>query len=102
MNAADVLALPSRNEGVPNVILEAFASGLSVVASRVGGIPEVLDRDFLGRTFPAGDTEALAAALDQQLASPQDPAAIRRHGERFSWPACAARCQEILLSALHH
>jgi glycosyltransferase involved in cell wall biosynthesis len=41
--AADVLCVPSKQEGVPNVILEAFACGLRTVATRVGGIPEVLD-----------------------------------------------------------
>jgi glycosyltransferase involved in cell wall biosynthesis len=100
MNAADLLALPSENEGVPNVLLEAFASGLPVVASGVGGIPEVLDQPFLGRTSPPGDLPALVAALRQQLATPRDPAAIRRHGERFSWDAAANAYRNILISSL--
>jgi glycosyltransferase involved in cell wall biosynthesis len=100
MNAADLLALPSRNEGVPNVILEAFASGLPVVASRVGGIPEVLDNEVLGRLVPEGDINAFAAALEQQLATPRDTTAIRTHGERFSWRATADAYREILFAAL--
>jgi glycosyltransferase involved in cell wall biosynthesis len=100
MNAADVLALPSRNEGVPNVILEAFASGLPVVASRVGGIPEVLDREVLGRLPPEGDVQAFTAALEQQLAAPRDPSAIRAHAERFSWRAAADSYREILARAI--
>ena len=100
MNAADVLAIPSKNEGVPNVLLEAFASGLPVVASNVGGIPEVLDQEALGCLFPAGDEGALVAALEKQLAAPRDTAAIRRHGERFSWEATAAKYREILLGAM--
>ncbi len=100
MNAADLLALPSNNEGVPNVILEAFASGLPVVASRVGGIPEVLDQDFLGRLVSPGDVAELASALDEQLAAPREAGSIRRHAERFSWEAAASRYREILLSAL--
>jgi teichuronic acid biosynthesis glycosyltransferase TuaC len=99
MNAADVLALPSRNEGVPNVILEAFASGLPVVASRVGGIPEVLDQDFLGQLTREGDVDDLARALEQRLAMPRDVAAIRRHGERFSWKAAADAYRGILKAA---
>jgi glycosyltransferase involved in cell wall biosynthesis len=99
MNAADVLALPSRNEGVPNVILEAFASGLPVVASRVGGIPEVLDSPALGQLWPEGDLAALSAALERQLAAPRDIAAIRRHGERFSWQAAAGAYRTILTAA---
>ena len=100
MNAADVLAIPSRNEGVPNVLLEAFASGLPVVASRVGGIPEVLDHGALGCLFPSGDLEGLVAALERQLAAPRDMAAIRRHGERFSWEVTAGKYREILLGAM--
>jgi glycosyltransferase involved in cell wall biosynthesis len=100
MNAADLLALPSQNEGVPNVILEAFASGLPVVAYRVGGIPEVLDAGYLGRLVPQGDLPALAAALDQQLAMTPDTAAIRRQGERFSWDAAASIYRDLLLAAM--
>ena len=97
MNAADLLAVPSENEGVPNVILEAFASGLPVVASKVGGIPEVLDQDFLGLTAPPGDFLAFVAALREQLAAPRETAAIRRQAERFSWPAAASAYRQILL-----
>jgi len=100
MNAADLLALPSENEGVPNVILEAFASGLPVVASRVGGIPEVLDHGALGLLTPPGDVPALAAALDRRLATPRDAPAIRRHGARFSWEAAASGYRDLLLAAL--
>jgi glycosyltransferase involved in cell wall biosynthesis len=100
MNAADLLAIPSKNEGVPNVLLEAFASGLPVVASRVGGIPEILDQEFLGRMVPPDDLTAFVAALDQQLAAPRDTAAIRRHAERFSWDAAASAYREILMAAM--
>lgn len=100
MNCADLLAVPSENEGVPNVILEAFASGLPVVASRTGGIPEVLDRASLGRLSPPGDLPALVAALEQQLATPRDTTAIRQHGERFSWDAAASSYRDLLLAAL--
>jgi glycosyltransferase involved in cell wall biosynthesis len=100
MNCADLLVLPSRNEGVPNVILEAFASGLPVVASRVGGIPEVMDNDLLGSLFSPGDEGALASTIERRLAAPRDTAAIRRHAERFSWTATAARYREIILAAI--
>jgi glycosyltransferase involved in cell wall biosynthesis len=99
MNAADVLALPSQNEGVPNVILEAFASGLPIVASQVGGIPEVLNQDFLGGAVPTGDIGALAAALDRRLSSPRETARIRDHAGQFSWSAAAAKYRNLLLPA---
>ncbi len=100
MNAADILALPSKNEGVPNVILEAFASGLPVVASKVGGIPEILYNDALGRLVEPGSLISLAAAMDDQLARPRETAAIRRHGETFSWSATAANYRTVLRAAL--
>lgn len=75
--AFDVFALPSRNEGVSIAILEAMASGLPVVATRVGGNPEVVDDGRTGLLVEASDAEALAAAF----ACYRDDAALaRRHG----------------------
>lgn len=66
--AADALVLPSRSEGVPNVLMEACATGIPFVASRVGGIPEVT---HLGRgeLVSAEDPDALAGAMGRVLAS---------------------------------
>ncbi len=66
MAAADLVTLPSYKEGCPNVVLEALAAGRPVVASDVGGIPELMDHSS-GRLVPAMDSGALAAALDQVL-----------------------------------
>jgi glycosyltransferase involved in cell wall biosynthesis len=70
--AATVVALASHSEGVPNVLLEAAASGTPFVASRVGGIPEIA---HLGasRLVPAGDMAALADALTEFLTGPRSP-----------------------------
>src|SRR5262249_36781248 len=76
MSACDVFCLPSYAEGCPNVILEALASGRPVVASRVGGIPELLT-DKNGGMTPAGDAEALADGLAAALARSWDPEARR-------------------------
>jgi glycosyltransferase involved in cell wall biosynthesis len=61
--AADVLVVPSRNEGMGRVIVEAMALGVPVVATAVGGIPDVVTDRECGRLVAPGDVDALAAAL---------------------------------------
>jgi glycosyltransferase involved in cell wall biosynthesis len=89
---ADLLCVPSNNEGVPNVIREAFASGTPVVATKVGGIPEVLDNDSLGRLVSPQDPDAMAKAIAEFADLPVDRAAIRRHAEGFSWDVTVQAC----------
>ena len=67
---ADVLALPSLNEGQPMVILEAMALGVTPLASRVGGIPEMVSDASEGVLVPPADGAALTAALVSLLADP--------------------------------
>jgi len=62
MAAMDVFVLPSLNEGLPMAILEAMALGKAVIASNVGGLPEVIRHRETGLLVPAGDPRALAAA----------------------------------------
>jgi glycosyltransferase involved in cell wall biosynthesis len=62
LDRAQVLALPSRNEGQPMAVLEAMARGLCVIATDVGGLPEMIG-EGCGVTIPPEDTEAIAAAL---------------------------------------
>jgi len=86
--AADVLVLPSEREGWPNVVTEALACGLRVVATRVGGIPEILGDPVpaaLGALVPPRDADALASALRTVLDTRPDRAAVRRFGERYGW-----------------
>jgi glycosyltransferase involved in cell wall biosynthesis len=61
--AMDLFALTSRSEGMPLVVLEAWAAGLPVVASAVGGLPALIDSGRTGLLFPSGDETALADAL---------------------------------------
>ncbi|RYD72804.1 MAG: glycosyltransferase family 4 protein [Verrucomicrobiaceae bacterium] len=100
MQAADVLCLPSDNEGVPNVILEAFTCGLPVVASRVGGIPEVHTSEALGRLAPPRDPAALAEALGEVLRQPPSREAIVDHASQFTWERAADRYHELLEASL--
>jgi teichuronic acid biosynthesis glycosyltransferase TuaC len=91
MGACDVLTLPSHHEGTPNVLLEALACGRRVVATRVGGIPDVVHRPELGALVHVGDVDALAAALEEALFTPYDAAAVAALGARGGWDESAAR-----------
>jgi glycosyltransferase involved in cell wall biosynthesis len=79
MQAGDVMAFASHREGLANVLLEALAAGLPVVATRVGGAPEIIVDAVSGRLVPPRDAPALAAAVEWVL---QDPARARRLAER--------------------
>ncbi len=65
----DLLALPSYTEGMPNVVLEAFAAGVPVVSTAVGGAPEVVEEGVSGFLVPAGDPDALAGRIGDALQS---------------------------------
>ncbi len=94
MSASDLVTLPSYKEGCPNVVIEALASGRPVVATNVGGIPELMDQSC-GKLVPPKDTHALADALDQTLASGWDAAAISARHSR-SWQNVAEDLYRVL------
>ncbi|MGH7268978.1 MAG: glycosyltransferase family 4 protein [Polyangiaceae bacterium] len=102
MGACDVLTLPSWAEGTPNVILEALASGRPVVATRVGGIPDILSDQRSGIVVSARDANALAQALASAIESGRegkwDPAAVRACGP-WSWKESAGALEHVLRRA---
>jgi glycosyltransferase involved in cell wall biosynthesis len=93
MTAADLVTLPSYMEGCPNVVLEALACGRPVVATNVGGIPEILS-DRCGRLVPPRDAAALAAALESVLSAKWDALEIAQYGSR-SWATVADELLDI-------
>jgi glycosyltransferase involved in cell wall biosynthesis len=98
MAACDLLVLPSWNEGTPNVLLEALASGRRVVATRVGGIPDVITSPALGELVAARDDGALCEALARGIDTPYDPAAVAAAAPG-GWDTSAAQLHEVLLAA---
>jgi glycosyltransferase involved in cell wall biosynthesis len=100
MNACDVLCLPSLNEGLPNAALEAMACGLPVVASRVGGVPEIVRDGVNGFLVPPSDPDALADALQRALVMKWDREAIRESVSGFDWDQNARTVLDILNKAL--
>lgn len=100
MAASDLVTLPSYSEGHPNVLVEALACGRPVVATPVGGIPEVVDADC-GLLVPARDPAALAGGLRDALDRPWDETALSRRFSR-GWDAVATdtlrACEEALIA----
>jgi glycosyltransferase involved in cell wall biosynthesis len=100
MSAADLVTLPSYREGCPNVVIEALAAGRPVVATNVGGIPELMD-STCGRLVPPHDADALAEALDQTLSQSWSAAAISSRRSR-SWADVAADVYQVLTDIINH
>jgi starch synthase len=100
-----VFLCPSVYEPFGLINLEAMACGTPVVASRVGGIPEVVVDGETGFLVPPGDPRALAAAVREVLADPERAARLghagrRRVVDKFSWERIAERTLDVYRDAV--
>jgi glycosyltransferase involved in cell wall biosynthesis len=103
MNVFDVFALSSLHEGVPMVLLEAMALGVPIVASQVGGIPEILEDSKEAVLVPAKEPDALARAIgvlagSSQLRAELVRAARARVETQFSIQSSAVKMREMYRS----
>jgi teichuronic acid biosynthesis glycosyltransferase TuaC len=98
MRAADLFCLPSYSEGCPNAVVEALACGRPVVATAVGGVPELV-QEGCGILIPPRDPARLREALDTALSNTWDTAHIAA-AHRRSWEEVARRTFEVCRGAL--
>ncbi|MHB1142289.1 MAG: glycosyltransferase [Sulfuricaulis sp.] len=101
LQACDVLCLPSLMEGMPNVVLEAQACGVPVVASRVGGIPAMVGPQT-GTLVDPQNPNQLAEALEHALRITWDRQAIARTAGLQSWETVASRYLAVIEDAAKH
>jgi len=99
-HAADLLLLPSVHEPFGIVVLEAWAAGLPVVASRVGGVPYFLDDGVTGRLFESGDSAQASACVADLLQDPDRRRALGAAGRElalgeYSWDRVTQRLLEL-------
>jgi glycosyltransferase involved in cell wall biosynthesis len=104
-HAADMLVCPSFQESLPRVILEAMAFGLPVVASSVHGVPELAREGLESYLFPAGDEDALAAAIARVLDDSDGAASLGVSGRRrveanFGLDGVVSRYQDLFEEVL--
>jgi glycosyltransferase involved in cell wall biosynthesis len=95
LQAMDIFVLPSLAEGISNTLLEAMATGLPVVATRVGGNPELIEHGVNGCLVPVSDAQALAEALQGLIESPETrnrmgASGLQKMRQSFDWDSTVA------------
>ncbi len=100
----ELFVLPSRAEGFPNVILEAMAAGLPVVATRVGGTPEIVEDGINGLLVPPQDPHSLAAAILRVMKDPGFAKSLGHSGQQrvrtdFSFDRLVAETEQLYSDA---
>jgi glycosyltransferase involved in cell wall biosynthesis len=103
---ANLFLFPSRHEGMPNAVLEAMASGLPVIATRIAGNEDLVEDGRTGVLVPVEDVEALQQALRELLNDAEKRESMGRAGrarveQMYGWQPVAAQYQSILEKAAH-
>jgi glycosyltransferase involved in cell wall biosynthesis len=98
--ALDLVVVPSVSESLPNVILEAMAAGVPVVATRVGGIPEVVEHERTGLLVPPEDDDRLVEAIERLILQASLRTEYGRRAReialsRFQWDQVSARFEDL-------
>jgi glycosyltransferase involved in cell wall biosynthesis len=106
LQVMDVFALTSSLEGLPLAILEAWAVGLPVIASAVGGVPELINHGHNGLLFQPGDKATLVSMLDQLLRKPARARCLGKEGqqlvaEQYSLRRMASNYERHYVELLH-
>lgn len=105
LKASSMLILPSKWEGMPNVVLEAMAAGLPVISTRVEGISEILTDSETGLLAPVGETRILAEKIEQLLANPSLASQLGHNAQslaskEFTWKKTVEKYENLYLSLL--
>lgn len=99
LRSLDVLVLPSAYEELGSVLVEALAVGLPVVATNVGGIPEVVRHEVTGLLVEPGDVQGIAEAVDRVLGDPELAKRLSRNAleraQDYGWPALGRRIADL-------
>jgi len=103
MDAADVFINTTNVDNTPVSVLEAMASGLCVVSTRVGGIPQLLEHEHDALLVPPDDPDSMARAIERILTEPGLAERLsnnaRAKAERFDWTATIPKWSELLVGA---
>jgi teichuronic acid biosynthesis glycosyltransferase TuaC len=103
MNASDLLVVPSRSEGWPNVILEAYACGTPVVGCDVGGVAEAIrDADFVISGEPEELISRLSDAILANLRQPRPTSTLTQRAGAYTWLVLAEQEAAVYASVLRH
>ena len=104
MRQSDILFMPSKSEGMPVVGVQAMALGLAIIASRVGGFPEMVEEDKNGNLFDPKDADGMKVALEQLISDTEKLEAYRKHSQdlakRFDLKIIGEEYEEVFLRSI--